>query len=162
MVRSSLTLEPASHGDAQLGLQSLNTLVSKLFRGGIADNTMASYRTGQRRYLIFCRSYNLSPLPLEESTLCRFVAFLASLSLSYSSIQSHLSAARHLQISTGLPDPSHQSHPCLDCVLRGIRRIIPQQARPKRLPITPQILMACPFMVFGQVNQLPTYGQPVA
>ena len=105
-------------------------------------STSSAYKSGQRRYLTFCSTFSLSPFPVSEYTLCRFVAFLARSSLSYASIRLYLSAVRHLQISIGLPDLSLQSNPRLDYVMRGIRRQLPQYTRPRRMPITPSILLA--------------------
>lgn len=101
---------------------------------------MTSYATGKRRYLSFCQQFSFPPLPVCEAVLCRFVAFLFSSSLSYQTIRSYLSAIRHLQIMSGLPDPSFSSFPRLDYVLKGSRRCNTATPRPKRLPITPAIL----------------------
>lgn len=95
-----------------------------------------AYASGKKRYLGFCVQFGVPPLPLSEIVLCRFVAFLFASSLSYQSIRCYLSAARHLQIMMGLPDPSLASFPCLDYALRGMRRGNLARARPKRLPIT--------------------------
>ena len=99
-----------------------------------------SYESGKRRYLSFCRQFNLTPLPVDERTLCRFVAFLFSSSLSYQSVRSYLSAVRHLQIVNGWPDPALTSFPRLDYALRGVRREAPRSERHQRLPITPELL----------------------
>ena len=110
---------------------------------GLAQSTLATYELGKCRYLAFCSQFCLSPLPLSEGTLCRFVAFLGLQKLSYQSIRLYLCSVRHLQIVNGLPDPSLSSFPRLDYVLRGVRRSVPP-ARPRntRLPITPELLRA--------------------
>ncbi len=51
------------------------------------------------------------------------------------------SAVRHLQITCGLADPALVSTPRLDYVLKGVRRLSPQYTRPRRLPITPSLLL---------------------
>ena len=114
--------------------------MSVFFARGISSATITAYRSGQRRYLNFCTQFNLQPIPLQEGTLCRFVAYLACSSLSYQSIRLYLSAIRFLQISYGFPDLSLSSVPHLEYVLKGIRRGLPAHSRPKRLPITPYIL----------------------
>ena len=83
--------------------------------------------------------FGLCPLPLQETTLCRFVAFLAGESLHHQTIISYLSACRYFQILSGLPDPSLTSLPQLSYVLKGIRRMSPSTRR-TRLPITPELL----------------------
>ena len=101
---------------------------------------MTSYASGKKRYLSFCTQFCFNPLPVCEDGLCRFVAFLASIPVSYTSIRSYLSAVRHLQISSGLPDPAATPSARLDYVLKGVRRQGRGTPRPTRMPITPQVL----------------------
>jgi len=54
--------------------------------------------------------------------LLRFVVHLASLGLSYQTVKSYVSAVRHLQIVSSLPDPSVASYPRLNYALRGLGR----------------------------------------
>lgn len=105
--------------------------------GGVATSTLISYDSGKKRYLAFCNQFGLSPLPVCEAYLCRFVAILYSASLCYQTIRLYLSAVRHLQIVNGLPDPSF---PCLEYVLKGVCRVNASRPRPTRLPITPTLL----------------------
>ena len=99
-----------------------------------------AYASGKRKYLSFCTQFHYKPLPVEESTLLRFVAFLFSLSLSYSSIRLYLCAVRHLQIMGNLPDPALTAFPKLNYALRGLRREGPRLRTCPRLPITPELL----------------------
>ena len=64
----------------------------------------------------------LTPLPVGEAQLFRFVAFLYNSSLGYQCIRSYLSAVCHLQITQGFPDPSLSSFPRISYALRGVRR----------------------------------------
>lgn len=82
----------------------------------------------------------MTTLPAGEEILCRFVAFLAEVHMSYGAVRSYLSAVRHLHIIRGYPDPSSFSHPRLEYVLKGLRRREAARPRSKRLPITPDIL----------------------
>lgn len=82
----------------------------------------------------------MSPLPINESTVLRFVAHLFSISLSPQTIRSYLSAVRHLQIMSGLPDPAMESFPRLPYALKGMQRERPLSLRQHRLPITPELL----------------------
>ena len=59
---------------------------SQLFTSGIALRTMTSYSSAQKRYLAFCETYNLQPLPLSESVSCLFAAFLAHQGLKSQSV----------------------------------------------------------------------------
>lgn len=76
---------------------------------------------------------------MSEYILCRFVATMAE-KVGWGTIRSYLSAVRFVQISTGHPDPTLSSFPRLTYVMRGIRKTSPGHSRPKRLPITPEIL----------------------
>ena len=100
---------------------------------------MRSYNSAQRRYLQFCDSYKLSPLPLSESSLCLFAAYLAYQGLKPQTINSYLAALRHLQVSAGLPTPNRADWPRLHYTLRGIQRSQPSAQR-QRLPITATVM----------------------
>ena len=82
----------------------------------------------------------MSPFPLVESSLCRFVAFLSTNGLSPSSVTLYLSALRFTQIALGGQDPHLSELQHLQYVKRGLSRQRPHHTRPKRLPITPEIL----------------------
>ena len=98
------------------------------------------YESGQRRFISFCSQFSLNPLPVSEAVLCRFVAFHAASNITYGSVRSYLSAVRHFYIMNNLPDPSLSSFPRLEYVLKGLRRKSVLRPRPKRLPITPELL----------------------
>ena len=97
---------------------------------------MTSYSSAQKRYLSFCETYNLPPLPLSESVTCLFAAFLAHQGLKSQSVSVYLSALRHLQITAGLP----ATWPRLKYVLKGIARVQPLPSA-RRLPITAAIML---------------------
>ena len=119
-----------------MGLSRLEHTVQSLINRGLFTATLATYESGKRKYQSFCRQFHLAPLPVSESTLCRFVSFLFSSHLTYTTIKSYLAAIRHLQITHGLPDPSLASFPCLGYMLCGVRRSPPASTRKQRLPIT--------------------------
>ena len=115
--------------------------VQRLLAAGLSSATMNSYRSGLSRFMSFCGQVNLSPFPLTESTLCRFVAFLVSQHLSPGTIRLYLSALRFHQIAGGGIDPSMSDMAQLHYVLRGISRSVRSNARPLRLPITMDVLV---------------------
>ena len=84
---------------------------------------------------------NLSPFPLCENTLCRFVAFLVNQHLTLGTIRLYLSALRLHQIAGGGSDPSMANMAWLHYVLQGTARIARGIPRPLRLPITLDILV---------------------
>ena len=98
---------------------------------------------GKNRYLKFCEKAAVTPIPVTEQTLCRFVGYLAQEGLAHQTIKRYLSAVQHLQISGGLPDPFQQAQPKLEYTLKGIKST--QATNPNRnsqshLPLTPKIL----------------------
>lgn len=100
---------------------------------------MNSYSSAQKRYLHFCDSYKIPPLPLSDTSLCLFAAFLAYQGLKQQSIKSYLAALRHLQVSAGLPAPDRSECPRLPYTLRGIQRS-QSLAKSQRLPITASVM----------------------
>nr|MCH9733566.1 site-specific integrase [Actinomycetes bacterium] len=118
----------------------MDRYVCALFTHGITSNTLASYKSGIRRYTTFCTQFGLQPLPLSDTNLCRFVTVLYQQQLSPSTIRLYLSSLRFLQISQGGVDPSLADLPRLHYIVRAVRRLSIAPKRPSRLPITPTIL----------------------
>ena len=112
------------------------------FHQSIAPATHRSYNSAQTRYITFCTQFNIQPLPLEETHLCRFASFLANDNITHTTIKCYFSALRRLQLSHHYPDPLISSFPKLECVVKGIKReqAHKQGGSPKRLPITIEIL----------------------
>ena len=129
------SVRPACQQPSRLGLQSLDNLIQSYFDHGIAKSTKSVYKIGWQRYIDFCRTYNLRPLPITEHHQTASAAHL-SLTVNWGS---YLSAIRFVQIRAGLPDPSLPPPPKLPYILKGIRKLSPQNAR-ERLPITPTLL----------------------
>ena len=77
-----------------------------------------------------------------ENILCCFAVCLGQEGLAGSSIQTHLSGIRQIQISAGFPDPWINQMPRLRQVLEDIRIQAVKNERSPRpcLPITPSIL----------------------
>ena len=63
------------------------------------------YKAVQRRYLDFCRDYAVTCLPLSDSVLCMFVAFLVLQGMKHQTSKSYMSALQHMQIEARLGDP---------------------------------------------------------
>ena len=118
----------------------MDQLVQRYLTSSIAPSTASTYRSAINHYLSFCSQFRVSPLPLSQITVSRFIAHLAHSGVSHPSIRSYLSGLRFLQVMRGLPDPELSSSPLISYLLRGIRRLPSTNPRPPRLPITPQIL----------------------
>ena len=113
------------------------------------------YRSASNRYIQFCTQFNLTPLPLQQNSILRFVAHLANSGVGYSSIRSYLCGIRFLQIANGLPDPQLNALPMVGYILRGIHRSPSTTPRPRRLPITPHTLT----LLFAEWSQTRNLGR---
>ena len=103
----------------------------------IAKKSRKTYDQGQSSYIQFCSEFNLCPYPLEEQTLRLFCTYLAR-TVSHSTILSYLSSIRLQNIEHGFKPVDDM--PLLKMVLRGIKREKGSRARPKRSPITLNLL----------------------
>ena len=127
---------------ARLDISSLGQSVRNYYLQGLAPSTQRTYQSAKSRYIGFCNSGSLPPLPVSENLLCHYASYLADSGLAHTSIKAYLSAVRHLQISHGLHDPRIGDMPRLSQVMRGIKSHqakVGRQPKP-RLPITPSIL----------------------
>ena len=114
----------AGNPAAGLDLRELEKCATFYFAKGLADSSQRTYKSGENRYLHFCLSCKVTPLPVSESILCKFVSYLACEGLKHRSIKTYLSGVRYLQIRSGFPDPFHGSHmPRLDYTVRGVKRV---------------------------------------
>ena len=127
---------------SRLDVAGIESRISFYFAHGFAGSSQKTYKSAEKRYLTFCSMHNISPLPLYESVLCKFVTQLAEESFQYRSIKTYLSGLRYFQISTGLGDPYKAHMPKLDYVLKGVKRVRAMSGSGARecLPITPTIL----------------------
>ena len=72
------TPSASGHTDARMGLTGLDRHVSSLFQQGVSRATLASYSSGQRKYLDFCSIFGLTPFLW---ILIPFVALLLFVSI---------------------------------------------------------------------------------
>ena len=136
--RASGTLSNLS---ARLGLASLDQAVEQ---SALAPTSQRTYASAQQRYVCFCISFGLAPLPVSEHQLCQFASHLANETLAHSTIKGYLSAIRHLQRASGFPDPATSNIPKLEWVIKGIKstQARAQSSKHTRHPITPHIVKA--------------------
>ena len=87
------------------------------------SSTHKTYQVAERRYLTFCNSFSLRPLPTSEEILCYFVACLGQQGLAHTSIRTYLSGVRQLQIAHGFKDPGIDQMPRLKQILRGVKAV---------------------------------------
>ena len=82
----------------------------------------------------------ITPFPVDEKTVCCFVAALYLEGLAGSSVKSYLAAIRFSQIALGMGDPHMSEWPRLSYVVRGFKKRASGSRARIRLPITPNIL----------------------
>ena len=92
---------------------SLDVTVQGYFAAALASSTHSSYKTAECRYLSFCTSFHITPLPATEATLCYFVACLGQQGLAHSTIRTCLSGVRQFQIAHGHQDFNFEQLPRL-------------------------------------------------
>ena len=123
-------------------LGHLRILASQFFRDGLASSTRSTYNAGQQKFIKFCTSAKVHPVPTTEATSTLISTHLAAMNISYATIKVYLAAVRYLYVSVGLHNHfSLQLMPRLQQVLCGIKK---RQAvsHPARicLPITLKIM----------------------
>ena len=137
---STSSVGPVDRAAARLDVLNLGPVVWELFSAGLAPSTRQNYRSGTRRYLMFCRTQQIEvPVPTSERTLCQFIAWLHTQHLASSTVKNYLAAVRHSQIALGLGDPKIGAMTQLEYVMRGMKRKT-QTTRRTRLPISPVML----------------------
>jgi len=87
-----------------LDLQKLDQTVQRYFTAGLAPSSHKTYQAAECRYLGFCSSFALTPLPTSEELLCNFSACLGQQGLAHTTIRTYLSGVRQLQITYGGSD----------------------------------------------------------
>ena len=121
----------------------LDSLAQVYFGQALAPTARGTYQSAHRRYLDFCSSINVRPLPITQCTLCLFVTQLASQGVSNKSIKGYLSALRYLQIAADGSEPGISGMATLGYIVLGIKRVQGRTGacalRP-RLPITAAIM----------------------
>ena len=125
-----------------MDLRSLDTVVQRYFTAGLMPATHKTYLSAEKRYVDFCSSFSIVPLPTSESTLCYFVACLGQQGLAHTTIKTYLSGIRQLQVAHGFKDPCIDQMPRLRQILKGVKVECGKQGKAShsRLPITPSIL----------------------
>uniref|UniRef100_A0A1X7UFL3 Reverse transcriptase domain-containing protein n=1 Tax=Amphimedon queenslandica TaxID=400682 RepID=A0A1X7UFL3_AMPQE len=134
--------DPSPRPRGGLDVQELDGEARVLLVQGLSASSRYTYGAGKRRYLSFCARANLNPLPASEATLCHFVAHLATEGLRAQSISGYLAAVRHLSIEAGFAPLPRGECPRLAYVLKGVSRSQVAAPKPRRLPITPHILLS--------------------
>ena len=142
---ASRTSGAVTNASSRLDITELDSIVGKHFTKDLAESTHRSYNGAQRCYLDFCNRAGLQALPVTETGLCYFVAYLAKEKLKHCTIKAYLSAVLFLHIEEQKPDLLILFLPNLtrlQYVLQGVKRCESQKTRPpkEQLPISPNLL----------------------
>ena len=109
------------------------------FRGSaFASTTQKTYRSQLKRYLNFCKTFGVQPVPASQGTLTAYMAFLAR-SLSSSSIPGYMNIVRLMHLDAGFANPLDGNWE-LKMVYKGISRLLGVPPKQKS-PMTPTILL---------------------
>ena len=71
---------------ADLDIAGLDSMVQLLLHA-LTQSTQRYYSSAQARYMSFCATYHIQPLPIVWETLCKFAAWLADQGVSHFSIK---------------------------------------------------------------------------
>ena len=118
----------------------MDLTVQGYFVKSLSPSTLQSHKSVTQCYLVFCHNFGIGvAFPLSEVILGHVVAFLPNKHLSYVTICVYLVLFASIRLLLVFLNP-HFLLSCIWAILQGIRRSLPQDKRPKRLPITPDIL----------------------
>ena len=127
-----------------LDISQLDVAVECFMENCVAPTTRSAYNSAQRRYAAFCVKYGVcTPYPVQEDTLCRYVAFLAKKGLKHRSIVSYLSGIRWSQIQQALGNPFAHPMRRLEYILSGIKRVETRGGAASRGRDYPSPLISC-------------------
>lgn len=135
-----LCLGPASNGtrSSQSVLPSaLDQDVQWYRSNSFAASTAKTYSAQLTSYLSFCDQLLIKPVPISQTDLGRYIAFL-SRRLSFSSVRQYLNVVRLLHLDAGLKNPLENNW-YVTSILKGVRRVKGDKPSQK-FPITLEIL----------------------
>ena len=111
-----------------------------------AESTRRTYSCQQMLYLKFCESLNISPVPISQEDLGRYIAFLSG-KLCFSSIRQYLNIVRLMHLEAGQPNPMLDNW-YISSILKGLKRC-KGTATAQKLPITCDILQGIVTVLEG-------------
>ena len=75
----------------RLDFGELDRCAAFFFANGLAAFSQKTYKSVENHYVGFCQCYSIVPLlPVSESVLCKFVAYLADQGLKYRTIKTFI------------------------------------------------------------------------
>ena len=123
------------------GFRSLPESLDKeiqFFRDHSFDSsTNKTYQAQKTAFFEFCTQLGITPVPLSQENLGRYIAFLSRI-LDFSSICQYLNVINLLHLEAGLSNP-HDNNWYVSSILKGVKRVKGHTVSQK-LPITIEIL----------------------
>ena len=101
-------------------MEQLDKEVAEAIGYAWSANTLATRNSQWKKFILFCSSNGLQPLPADHRTVCRFLVWLARNS-KYSTINNYLSAISVLHKYYGF-DEDFRSSFLIKLVLQGLKR----------------------------------------
>ena len=128
----------ASNDNSATALPScLDKEVQFYHANSFAASTSKTYSTQLLAFLRFCDEIKISPVPLSQENIGRYIAFL-SRRLCFNSVKQYLNAVRLVHLEAGLPNPLDKNW-YITSILKGVRWV-KGDASVQKLPITLDIL----------------------
>lgn len=112
-------------------LPELDRRVSDIITCAWSANTLSVRNSQWKLFLQFCSDRGLVPIPVEISTVVRFLAFLEARKYKYSTINNYLSAVISLQKFYGFSGELRSCY-LIHMVLSGLRNRLGNCSTPKR------------------------------
>jgi len=134
-----------SGADPVVNRDTLQLLAEDLRSKAYAESTKKAYSVHLKTYLTFCEIVKVAPVPLSQSDLSCYVAYLST-KICYSSIRQYLNIVKIIHLEAGFKNPLEDSWH-LSSLLKETRRSLGDRINPK-LPITIEIL----WDIFDTIN----------
>jgi integrase len=107
-----------------------------LMSSALKPSTKKTYSCAQQKFIEFCKKYEFIPMPVTESTLLLYVAYLFDQGFKGSSIRVYISAIRSMHVYSGFDYPTNMVRLQL-----SIKGAVTESAPPvRKLPITYSVL----------------------
>ncbi len=127
----------------QCSVTALDSKVVDMISGGIRPSTNKTYNSANKKFMTFCAAHGLIAIPVSETTILRYLAYLQSIpgritqGLAHSTAVVHLSAIRQLQIAAN--EKVEIYTPRVKLALRSV--LISHPPAIQKAPITFDILL---------------------
>lgn len=133
-----------SEGVLSPPLDVIDAATSRLKAASLAKLTRKRYRDVADKYIAFCKTHDLRPLPAEPSTVCRFLTEYG-LTRSPSALNQARAAIKYLHDRANI-FPSPTLHPEVKRVVKGHANMFGKPKNPKDALTADQIVAMCEAM----------------